>query len=59
MVKQIKSNGQTVYQCELCEMGYGDIETAESCEEYCNTHSSCSRAITQKAIHKPAAQLMP
>ena len=58
VVKQVNNKGQTVYQCELREMGYVDMETAERCEAYCNTYSSCSREITQKAVYKPSAQLM-
>lgn len=59
MVKEIKDNDATIYQCEICEMGYSEQETAERCEEYCNTHESCSIDITKNAIYKPPAHFMP
>jgi rubrerythrin len=50
--------GQTLYVCELCGFSYMDLETAESCEQYCYTHSSCSPKITQKAIRKLSVQTL-
>ena len=59
MVKEFKRKDETVYQCELCDMGYSEIDTAESCEEYCDTHGSCSLEITRKAVYRPPIQFMP
>lgn len=59
MVKEFKMDDQTVYECELCDMGYGAIETAERCEEYCEKHGSCSLEITRKANYKPRLDFMP
>jgi len=58
MVKEFKHNEVTVYQCELCDLGYGDIETAERCEAYCNTNGSCSLEITAKAVYRPRVESM-
>lgn len=58
MVYEINRRGRSVYQCELCLFGYGDLETAERCEQYCATHKSCSPKIMQKAIYKPEPQVM-
>ncbi len=59
LVKQLTVEDRTVYQCELCDMGYSDLETAERCEEYCSTHEACSLDITRHAIHKPTEHFMP
>ncbi len=58
MVDELKRKNETVYLCELCGFGYGDLDTAEKCEQYCDTHGSCSLQITQKAIYKPAIRVM-
>jgi len=59
MVDELKRKNEIVYLCELCGFGYRDLETAEKCEQYCDTHGSCSPEITQKAIYKPAIRVMP
>jgi hypothetical protein len=58
MVDELKRKNETVYLCELCGFGYSDLDTAEKCEQYCDTHGSCSLQITQKAIYKPAVRVM-
>lgn len=58
MVNELKRKGETIFLCELCGFGYRDLETAERCEQYCYTHSSCSPKITQKAVYKPRSQVL-
>jgi hypothetical protein len=58
MVNELKGKRETVYLCEICGFGYGDLDTAERCEQYCDTHGSCSLEIIQKAIHKPSVRVM-
>jgi hypothetical protein len=58
MVSEVQRKGDTVYLCEFCGFGYADLETAEQCEEYCDTHGSCSLEITKKAIYKPTVRVM-
>lgn len=58
MVSELERKSGTVFQCELCGFGYKDLDTAEQCEEYCDTHGSCSLEITKKAIYKPNVRVM-
>ena len=58
MVNELIKKGLAVYQCELCGFGYADIDTAERCEEYCDTHGTFSLDITHKAIYKPQVRVM-
>lgn len=58
MVDKFKSKSEIVYLCELCGFGYKDLETAETCEQYCDTHGSCSLEITRQAIYKPTVRVM-
>lgn len=58
-MKEFKNKDETIYQCEFCDMGYADPNTAERCEEHCSTHDSCSLDITRKAIYKPPVDFMP
>ena len=58
MVNELRKKGQTVYLCEACGFGYEDLDTAERCEQYCDTHGSCSLEITQKVIYKPSVRVM-
>jgi hypothetical protein len=53
MVNEFEGKVGAVFQCEVCGLGYKDLDTAERCEEYCNAHGSCSLEITKKAIYKP------
>jgi len=58
MVSEFKRKGEAVFVCEFCGFGYSDLDTAERCEEYCDTHGSCSLDITKKAIYKPNVCVM-
>jgi len=58
MVDRITRKGKTLYVCELCGFGYGELNTAEQCEQYCAIHGSCSIEITRKAIFKPSVRVM-
>jgi hypothetical protein len=58
MVDELKRKGETVYTCELCGFGYSDLETAERCEQYCDSHGNSSTEITQKAIYRPSVRVM-
>jgi len=53
MVMQISYLGRRVYLCEICASGYSDQTTANSCESYCRTHTTCSRELKKRAILKP------
>jgi hypothetical protein len=59
MVNELRWKGQTVYECELCGFGYGDLETAERCEQYCYSHGISSPKITRKAMRKPSVPVDP
>jgi hypothetical protein len=58
MVNEFERKDGTVFQCELCGFGYEDLDTAERCEEYCDTHGSYSPEITKKAIYKLNVRVM-
>jgi len=58
MVHEINRRGRMIYQCELCLFGYGHLEDAERCEQYCATHQSRSPKIMRKAILKPEPKFM-
>jgi hypothetical protein len=58
MVDTLQKKGEVVYLCELCGFGYKVLETAELCEEYCDTHGSYSPDIHKHAIHKPTVPVM-
>jgi hypothetical protein len=59
MVNEVTWSGQTIYECEICGFSYSELETAESCEQYCYSHEKPSVKITRKAIRKPSAQVDP
>ena len=59
MVNELIWKGHTIYQCELCDFGYGDLETAERCEQYCYSHGKPSLKITRNAIRKPRVRVDP
>lgn len=50
MVKEVKKNDETLFQCEECGFNYKDKEWADKCEKFCNTNKSCSIEITKHAI---------
>jgi len=58
MVNEFERKVGTVFQCELCGYGYRDLDTAERCEEYCDTHGNCSPEIIKKSIYKPSVRVM-
>jgi hypothetical protein len=58
MVSELERKDKIVYQCEICGFGYKDIDTAEKCEQYCDTHGSCSAEITIRAVYKPPVRVM-
>ena len=53
MVKPIEKDGQTIYLCDECELGFKDSETAQKCESFCGENNACSLEITKLAILKP------
>jgi len=59
MVNQMFRKGIFVYQCEFCGFAYSELETAESCEEFCGTHGTCSSDITRYAVIRPAVRVIP
>jgi len=59
LVNEAHWKGRPIYECEMCGFGYGDLETAEQCEQYCYSHGSNSPKITGKAIRKPAIEIDP
>ena len=59
MVNETTRKEQIVYECEICGFGYGNLDAAEHCEEYCNTHGHCSPEIVKNALYKPTTQLLP
>lgn len=50
MVKIIKQDRKTLYQCEECGFHYEDRAQAEKCEAWCKEHHSCNLEITARAI---------
>jgi hypothetical protein len=59
MVNEARWKGQRIYECELCGFGYADLETAEKCEQYCDSHGNKSSKITRKAARKPPVPIDP
>ncbi len=49
MVKKEKG----FYQCEECNMVYGDVSWALKCENWCKEHKSCNLEIIKHSI-KPS-----
>lgn len=40
------------FQCNICKLKYQDEVTAEQCQKWCSTHSSCNFHIARQAINK-------
>jgi len=59
VVSELKSTSGAIFLCELCGFGYGDLETAERCGQYCYTHGRTSTALAGKAVHKPRGRVIP
>lgn len=53
VVSELGRTGETVFLCELCGLGYRDLETAERCEQYCYTHKHTSVVLARKAVYRP------
>ena len=43
MVNEYKLRGRSIFKCEFCGFDYGDLETAERCEQYCYLHGKPRR----------------
>jgi hypothetical protein len=52
MVKQIKKQIKTFYQCERCKLLYEYKEWAKKCEDWCKENNSCNIEITKHAMKK-------
>lgn len=50
MVKKIKKDEKTLFQCEECKFLYKNKEWAKKCEAYCKKYHGCSIEITAHAI---------
>jgi len=50
MVKILRENNKTLYQCEECGFRYEEQLWAEKCEAWCKEHKSCNVEITSSAI---------
>lgn len=53
MVK-VKVDNKSLFQCEVCDHGYLDRETAQKCEDWCGKTGNCSAEITKKAVYFPS-----
>jgi hypothetical protein len=54
MVTKKTVNGKVVFLCDICGLGYTDIETAQKCEEWCGKNpGTCNLQISQKAVYSP------
>ena len=40
------------FECKICKLKYKDKVTAEQCQKWCSTHSSCNFHIAKQAINK-------
>ena len=53
MVKEKKTDNQTLFICEACGLGYKTKDLAQKCEEWCRKTGSCNVEITNKAVYFP------
>jgi len=58
MVDKLLKKGEVVYSCELCGFGYRQLEDAELCEEYCDTHGDSWPDLHKNATYKPSVRTM-
>ena len=58
MVSETIKKNQAIYHCEFCESGYGDLRTAEACEEFCDSHGFSSEEILRKALYRPIISVL-
>ena len=50
MVKEIKKDGKTYFQCGACGFFYETRELAQKCEDWCKRTKSCNIEITKHAV---------
>ena len=50
MVKEVKKDNQTLYQCEECGLHYEDEDIAKKCQAWCAETQSCSLEIIKHAV---------
>ena len=55
MVIEEQFDGQDAYKCEACGFHYADKETAAECEDFCETHNSCSTELTKQSLERGGA----
>ncbi|MEM1986468.1 MAG: hypothetical protein QXW80_05585 [Candidatus Micrarchaeia archaeon] len=53
MVREKRIENKVIYLCNVCGLGYLDLETAKRCEEWCKKTNTCSIEITKKAVYFP------
>jgi len=58
MVYESLEKDRVVYYCEICGFGYGDLEVAEACEEFCNIHGHSAPQIVGRAVRRPVIQVV-
>lgn len=59
MVNELQFSKSTVYLCEVCGYGYRKLETAEHCEQHCDTELRSSAKIRRKAVYQPKVEVIP
>ena len=50
MVREVKKENNTYFQCEECNLLYPDKEIAEKCQAWCAEHQSCNLEIIKYAV---------
>ena len=59
IVTEKKVDGQTIFVCDICGLGYADMATAQKCEDWCGKNSeTCNLQISQKAICSPDVPIL-
>ncbi len=51
-MKNLGSEKQRLYQCNICKLNYKEKEWAEKCEDWCRKYKSCNLAITRHALER-------
>ena len=49
MVKEIKKDNKTLYQCGECGFFYAEEEWAKKCEAWCRKYHTCNLEIIEHA----------
>ncbi|MDY6770676.1 MAG: hypothetical protein SV186_01825 [Candidatus Nanohaloarchaea archaeon] len=52
MVTEEMFDGREAYRCDVCGFHYETENDAAACEEYCDTHGSCSSEITRRSLER-------